>query len=231
MPLINGINAFHVHNPRCAGSAINNCLFDNKLLELKSLRPQVLDGANFYGISNIDGQKLELDHLPISQVIARLSIDKIHSTHFFSVVRHPWSRFKSDYYRKKERGDDRFLSAKNCTLEEYLEKFLLKASSKKNLFLKKQFQSAHFWYQTWFADFSQHPDIIKCSVLKFENLHADWNAFQKKLGFSSPLLRKNINASHQSVKEIEDDSRLLHSELYQQFKRFYWCDYQRFEYN
>ena len=229
MPLISGINAFHVHNPRCAGSAINKCLFDNKLLELKSLSPRILDAANFYGVGNIDGKKLELDHLPISQIISRLSIDKIHCLHFFSVVRHPWSRFKSDYFRKKDRGDNRFISAQNSTLEEYLEKFLLNASSEK--FLQKQFQCAHFWPQTWFADFSQHPDIMKYSILKFENLQADWNVFQKKLGFLSPLLRKNINASHQSIEKTEDDSRLLSSELYQQFKQFYWCDYQRFEYN
>lgn len=229
MPLISGINAFHVHNPRCAGSAINKCLFKNKLLDLKSLKPQVLDAANFYGNGNIDGQRLELDHLPISQVISRLNIERIQTLHFFSVVRHPWCRFKSDYFRKKARGDNRFISAADCNLEQYLEKFLLHLDSGK-LFLKNQFQCAHFWPQVWFADFSQHPDIVNYSVLKFENLQSDWLEFQKNLGFSSPLLKHSINASKKSAEDGDESFKLEGSDLYAKFKQHYWADYSQFGY-
>ncbi len=229
MPLLADIDVFHMHNPRCAGSAINKALYKAQLLKLKSLRPQVLDVENFYGNGRIDGQHLELDHLSISQVIARMTVNQIHNLHFFSIVRHPLDRFISDFLRKKNRNDERYISASNVTLSEYLEAFLEKVSTKPESF-NNQFNAAHFWPQSWFADFNAHPDIRKSSILKFEDLESEWKHFQSLLKFNAPLPAVKVNASKPD-NEGYRTQYFIKTDLYKAFKKFYHRDYIAFGYN
>ena len=154
MPFCSEIKLFHVHNPRCAGSAINKALFNSGYLKVNSLNPKNLDLERFYGICKINNEKLELDHLSISQILSRLNLENIQNIHFFSTVRDPWDRFVSDFLRKKQRNDKRFINPSNLDLKEYLEIFLKKIIDKE-LFIRNQFDSAHFWPQDRFANFSE----------------------------------------------------------------------------
>ena len=227
MPLCKEINLFHVHNPRCAGTSINKVLFEKGYLKLKSLKPKFADKKNFYGNEQFLGKRLELDHLPISQILARLDLIEISQLHFFSIVRHPWDRFVSDFYRKKMRNDNRFININDLDLHDYLEIFLRKTDPK--IFFRNQFRCAHYWHQEMFANFWRHPDIKKFSILKFENLNEDWNNLQDKLGFSAPLGNKPANSS--SFKDTTNQKeKLMKTELYSKFKEFYYLDYKLFGY-
>ena len=228
MPLCSEIKLFHVHNPRCAGSAINKALYNAGYLKLNSLNPKDVDLERFYGVGNIDGEKLELDHLSISQILSRLNSKQIQNIHFFSTVRDPWDRFVSDFLRKKQRNDKRFINPTNLDLKEYLEIFLKKIVDKE-LFVRNQFDAAHFWPQEWFAEFSIHPDIKRYSILRFEELENEWENFQYKFGFNAPLPARKINASLPESKKISED--LKKTDLFKLFKDFYANDYKIFGYD
>ena len=68
MPLCSEIKLFHVHNPRCAGTSINMALYNAGHLKPNSLNVKDLNLEYFYGVGKINGEKLELDHLSISQI-------------------------------------------------------------------------------------------------------------------------------------------------------------------
>ena len=238
MPLISGLNFFHVHNPRCGGTSLNMAFFHSGLTSLSTLDYKQCDMTNFYGIyrpvvHKIPGEskKLELDHLSISQVLSRLDIKQIYSLHFLSTIRHPWERFVSEYKRKVQRGDQRFLPVGDSSITTYLENFLCRVKGSSDSFLN-QFQSSHFWPQHLFADFAAHADIKSFSVLRLENLDADWGDLQSKWNFKAPFKRRYSNAtldggSRSDDAEIRD---LKSSSLYREFQDFYRLDYDLFGY-
>ena len=241
MPLISKLNFFHVHNPRCGGTSINSALYHSDLTKLENLSYNQCDMENLYGIYkpksankvSHEPKILELDHLCISQVIARLGIKKIRSLHFISSVRDPWSRFTSEYKRKLQRNDKRFLDVGNSSLTEYLERFLQHVTDTPNCFAN-HFQSAHFWPQHLFADFGSHPDIYSYSIIKLENFGSDWQNLQTKWNFSAPLRSKDSNATRtdqgpdQSIKA--EQKAIKSSSLFQEFQAFYERDYNLFGY-
>ena len=239
MPLISKINFFHVHNPRCGGTSINSAFYHSGLTNLKDLSYNQCDMENFYGVYRPRGANktshepkvLELDHLSISQVIARLGIKNIRSLHFISSVREPWSRFVSEYKRKLQRNDKRFLEVGNSSLTQYLERFLQHIADAPDCFTN-HFQSAHFWPQHWFADFSAHPDIYSHSIIKLENFDSDWKNLQKQWDFSAPLRSKDSNATRHDQRRSNKDEHedIKASSLYADFKKFYQRDYDLFGY-
>jgi len=238
MPLISELNFFHVHNPRCGGTSLNRAFFHAGFTSLGGLGCKQCDMSNLYGIyrpvvHKIPGESkpLELDHLSISQVLSRLSMEKIQSLHFVSTVRHPWKRFVSEYKRKLQRDDKRFLRVGESSLSEYLERFLDRVSGASDVF-SNQLQSSHFWPQHLFADFAAHADIPSFSVLRLENLDADWGDLQAKWNFKAPFKRRYSNAtldggSRSDDAEIRD---LQSSSLYREFQNFYRLDYDLFGY-
>jgi len=239
MPLISKLKFFHVHNPRCGGTSINSALHHSGLTSLKDLSYNQCDMQNFYGVYRPKGPSalshepkiLELDHLSISQVISRLGIKKIRSLHFLSSVRDPWARFVSEYKRKLQRNDGRFLEVGDSSLAEYLERFLQYVTHTPNCFAN-HFQSAHFWPQHLFADFASHPDIVSSSIIKLENFNSDWQNLQDHWKFSAPLRSKDSNATrHDPTRSTQDEHQeIKSSSLYADFKEFYKRDYELFGY-
>ena len=239
MPLISKINFFHVHNPRCGGTSINSALYHSDLTNLKYLSYNQCDMENFYGVYRPKGANkvshepkiLELDHLSISQVLTRLGLEKIRTLHFISSVRDPWSRFVSEYKRKRQRNDKRFLDVGDSSLAQYLERFLQHVSDTPDCFTN-HFQSAHFWPQHWFADFNAHPDIHSYSIIKLENFNSDWKSLQEKWNFSAPLRSKDSNATRQEQSQPKQDEHkeIKSSSLFNEFKNYYQRDYDLFGY-
>jgi hypothetical protein len=238
MPLISKLNFFHVHNPRCGGTSLNSAFYHAGHTSLRGLNYNQCDMSNFYGIYRPRVHKipeesriLELDHLSISQVLSRLSLVDIKTLHFISIVRHPWQRCISEYKRKLQRNDNRFIKAANTSFSEYLERLLVRLSNAPGCF-DNQFQSAHFWPQHLFADFASHPDIVSFSVLRLENLDSDWSNFQSKWNFLAPLKRNNSNATRRDDSQLSDAeiSDIQSSSLYSDFQKFYKIDYELFGY-
>jgi hypothetical protein len=238
MPYIKNLNLFHVHNPRCGGTTINAALSQSGHFPIPSIYDLSPRPDLFYG--NTEGYKvddrysipkLELDHLPISMIISRLQLEEIKSLTFFSTVRHPWDRFLSEYNRKKATNDNRLLSARNSTFEDYMLKFTNAITNKRGA-LNSQFNASHFWPQYYYAGFAHHIDISQHHILRLENIELEWFNLQKQLGFIAPLPARK-NSSRPSLIEdkiTELDFKSRYPNEYSIYRRYYGLDYEIFNY-
>lgn len=210
MPVFHSQRIIHIHNPRCGGSSINAVLWEQEWPRVGELSIRPANYHYLYGLHRLaKNSVIELDHLDYNELKAAIAPWVWKSYRRFVVVRHPWSKFVSEYRRKHQRGDRRFLPANN-TLDEYCKAFLQRTKNvnpQKAVRLgRHQLADCHFLPQWRFAGVSPEYLDTQISILRLENLESDWQSFLCTQGFDSnryALQRKNSQADRYALDDLD----------------------------
>jgi hypothetical protein len=213
MPVFHAQRIIHIHNPRCGGSSINAVLWEHESPRVGELNIRPANYHYLYGLHRLTKDSvIELDHLDSHEIKSAVAPWVWNNYYKFVVVRHPWDKFVSEYRRKHQRRDHRFVSA-DTTLGEYCEDFLRRVKDvdpKTAVRLgRHQFADCHFLPQWRFAGVSPDMPDTQIAVLKLESLENDWQSFLGSHGFDSnayALQRRNSQADHYTLDDLEVSS-------------------------
>jgi len=232
MPVFHSQRLIHIHNPRCGGSSINAVLWRNESPKLGKLRARPANYHLLYGLHRLpDKSVMELDHLDYCEVKAAVAPWVWEDYRKFVVVRHPWDKFVSEYRRKHQRGDRRYLSA-DKPLAEYCADFLNQTKDVTPQTAARlgrhQFADSHFIPQWRFA--ATQPDSLdnEVTLLRLETLDEAWPAFLLEHGLDPAIYilpRMNSQAGKYSPVELQ-----VSPDLAARIEAFYADDYRAFGY-
>jgi len=232
MPVFHSQRIIHIHNPRCGGSSINAVLWKNEAPRVGKLKVRPANYHLLYGLHRLPGgQVIELDHLDYREVKSAVAPWIWDTYHKFVVVRHPWDKFVSEYRRKHQRGDRRYVPA-DRSFGDYCSEFLTRTKdldpAEPTRFGRHQFADSHFIPQWRFAGNSPNNLDKNVTVLKLEDLDKSWSAFLAGNGFardSYTLPRKNSQAE-----SFPPGDFAVASDIAIRLEKFYADDYRVFGY-
>lgn len=131
-----------------------------------------------------------------------------------SIVRNPYDRLYSiyEFYKKKRTDIDK---------DETFENFIIKFEEK--YYLKKEQFDTCYNYLT-----DKDGEFMTTDIIKFENLHSEYDMFCKKYGIENNLIELNKN----ELKDNEIEwSKLYNEEMQKVVNKIFCKDFETFNYS